>query len=84
MGDAAGMAVIMMGGPIVIIIAAILAGIAYALQPSMPDYDLQSIMILEVLVIIGICIGIFGIVALVGQVSGGGGGGGGGSARSRH
>jgi len=84
MGDAAAMAAIMMGGPIVIIIVGILAGIAYALQPYMPDYDLQSIMILEVLAIIGLCLGIFGIVMLVGQVSGGGGGGGGGSARSRH
>ena len=83
MGDAAGMAVIIMGGPIVIIIVAILAGIAYALQPYMPDYDLQSIMIIEVLAIIGLCLGIFGVVMLVGQVSGGGGGGGG-SARSRH
>ena len=82
MGDAAAMAAIMMGGPIVIIIVGILAGIAYALQPYMPDYDLQSIMILEVLAIIGLCLGIFGIVMLVGQVSGGGGGGG--SARSRH
>jgi len=84
MGDAAAMAAIMMGGPIVIIIVGILAGIAYALQPYMPDYDLQSIMILEVLAIIGLCLGIFGVVMLVGQVSGGGGGGGGGSARSRH
>jgi len=83
MGDAAAMAAIMMGGPIVIIIVGILAGIGYALQPYMPDYDLQSIMILEVLAIIGLCLGIFGIVMLVGQVSGGGGGGGG-SARSRH
>jgi len=83
MGDAAAMAAIMMGGPIVIIIVGILAGIAYALQPYMPDYDLQSIMILEVLAIIGLCLGIFGVVMLVGQVSGGGGGGGG-SARSRH
>jgi len=82
MGDAAGIAIIMMGGPIVIIVAAILGGIAYALQPYLPDYDIQSIMILEVLAIIGLCIGIFGIVMLVGQVSGGGGGGG--SARSRH
>jgi hypothetical protein len=82
MGDAAAMAAIMMGGPIVIIIVGILAGIAYALQPYMPDYDLQSIMILEVLAIIGLCLGIFGVVMLVGQVSGGGGGGG--SARSRH
>ena len=76
------MAAVMMGGPLVFIIVAILYGIAYALQPSMPDYDLQSIMIIEVLVIIGLCLGIFGILALVSQVSGGGGGGG--SARSRH
>jgi hypothetical protein len=83
MADAAGIAVVMMGGPIVIIVVAILYGIAYFVQPYMPDYDLQSIMIIEVLAIIGLCVGIFGVVALVGQVSGGGGGGGG-SARSRH
>jgi len=75
-------AAIMMGGPIVIVIACVLGGIAYALQPYMPDYDIQSIMILEVLAIIGLGVAIFAFVSLVGQVSGGSGSGG--IARSRH
>ena len=67
MSDAAGMAAIMMGGPLVIILALVLGGIAYALQPSMPDYDIQSIMILEVVAIAGIGFAIFGLLALVGK-----------------
>jgi hypothetical protein len=67
MSDAAGMAAIMMGGPLVIIIALVLGGIAYALQPSMPEYDIQSIMILEVVAIAGIGVAIFGLLSLVGK-----------------
>ena len=45
-------AAIFMGGPIVIIAALILGGLAYVLQQKFPDFDLQSIIIIELMIIL--------------------------------
>lgn len=78
--DSAASAMVM-GGPAAVIVICILGGIAYAIQPYFPDWDLQSIVVLEVIALIGIGAVIFGLFSLLGQSSSGGNNS---SARSRH